>query len=112
MKSIEKILKHNFFFIFTSTRNSSMSDLSIFYSQHTITYFSNTVYDPASLNITNSIDLMEKLKPFLYYLSSEYLERKNDNYFAGHVDVFFPDELVSTRVFYFRSFCCLVRVVC
>ena len=62
MKSIEKILKHNIFF--TSTRNSNMSDLGIFYSQHTITYFSNTVYDPASLNITNSIELMEKLTPF------------------------------------------------
>ena len=62
MKSIEKILKHNI--LFTSTRNSNMSDLGIFYSQHTITYFSNTVYDPASLNITNCIELMEKLTPF------------------------------------------------
>ena len=51
-----------------------------------------------SLNITNSIDLVEKLTPFLYYLPSEYLEKTDDNYFTFDVEVFSPDELVSTRV--------------
>ena len=92
MTSIEKISKHNIFF--TSRKLEVYSDL--LYTR--IIYTSNIIYDPVSLNITNSIDLVEKLTPFLYYLSSEYLERTDDNYFTFGVEVFSPDELVSTRV--------------
>ena len=66
------------------------------------TYISNTIYVPASLNITNSIDMVEKLTPFLYYLSNEYIERKKYNYFTVFVKVFFPDEFVFTRIINFE----------
>ena len=90
MTSLEKILKHNIFF--TSLKRGPYHN-----TIYTI-YKSNTIYDLASLNMTNSIDLVEKLTPFFYYLSGEYLERKKDDYFNFFVGVFFPDD-----VFYYST---------
>ena len=36
---------------------------------------SNTIYNPASLNITNTIDLTEKLTPLFYFVES-FLKKK------------------------------------
>ena len=55
MTSIDKISKHIIFH-----GNDYMNPQHIFFE-------SNIIYDPQSLDITNSKDLLERIKPFLYY---------------------------------------------
>ena len=94
MTSIEKILKHNIFFTYKKWGPYSGSFYRI--------YTSNPIYDLVSLNIANSIDFVEKLMPFLYYLASEYQERRNLNLFtfALSVEVLSRDEPLFSKTLF------------
>ena len=69
---------------------------------HTNYFSSNTIYDPASLNITNTIDLAGKLIPLFYLISSDLIRFKNEDQdidsFYICVKVFFSGDLSDDGV--------------
>ena len=97
--SIDKILKHNILFSYTRVWNC----VNLFF------FYSNMIYDPQSLHITNSIDLLERLKPFFYYLITECIIRRNGDYIHSNTNLYFDDpdgslmpDTVNTFLFFLK----------
>ena len=101
MVNIENFLKYNIFFTY------QREDVSHYGRCFTITgiYKSNTIYNIESLGITNSNDLANKIEPFIYYLASKYLKRRENNYnylVSLDLGLFFVDESSDNENKYIR----------
>ena len=77
MTNIEKILKHNIFFTCQREDNDNRERGEARWSG---IYKSNTIYDHNKLGFTDSNELFNQIKPFLYYLGSKDLDREVDGY--------------------------------
>ena len=76
MENIQSLLKHNIFF----TYMREDYDNSFFQRNDNMTclYKSDIIDNIESLGITNSNDLLNKIKPLIYYLLSKHLKREEN----------------------------------
>ena len=77
MENLEKILKHNIFFTCQREDNDYRERGAARWSG---IYKSNTKYDHKKLCFTDSYELLNQIKPFLYYLGSKDMDREGDGY--------------------------------
>ena len=92
MTSIEQVLKNKIYLIEKKRRKFL---LNIDYSHH-------LAYETTKLNIKNSLELLERLTSFFYYLISTYQRKNGKCEVAASADVYFPCIKKYIKLIYFR----------